>query len=193
MAPLLKEQPYIFSVQLHFGQQCTYDLNHWRYQPAAVYDPFATLAERQLAQFGLGKDCLSRPWITGVTPKRLTPVVVNRTHRYHNPHFPWRQVLQKYNGWVTFIGTHQEYIDFEKQFGKGVCLCFYECDDLLEAAQVIAGSELFIGNQSCCYAIAEGMKHRTIQETDPRCPDCIYERDNAQYALVGSELILPDL
>ena len=53
--------------------------------------------------------------------------------------------------------------------------------NFLEVAQLIAGSKLFIGNQSAPYAVAEGLKHNSILEVTLPSPDCIYERDNGRY------------
>jgi hypothetical protein len=57
---------------------------------------------------------------------------------------------------------------------------------------LIAGSELFIGNQSCANAVAEGLKHPLIQETSTIHPDCIYVRPEAQHVDTGA-CVLPDI
>lgn len=72
------------------------------------------------------------------------------------------------------------------------CNCFGEVEyqptkDLLEVAKLIAGSPLFIGNQSSAMAIAEGLKHPRVQEVADWIPDCIYPgATNAQYVATGS-------
>jgi len=55
---------------------------------------------------------------------------------------------------------------------------YVETDTLLQAAEIIRGSECFVGNQSCLYALAEGMKHRALLEVWPGNPNCLFERDN---------------
>ena len=55
--------------------------------------------------------------------------------------------------------------------------------DFLEVGQIIAGSKLFIGNQSAAYTVAEGLKHNLIQETSPRIPSSYFNRSNARYYL----------
>jgi hypothetical protein len=47
---------------------------------------------------------------------------------------------------------------------------------LLQIARVIAGSRLFVGNQSCPAAIAEGLKHSMILEVYRDLPNCCFER-----------------
>jgi hypothetical protein len=49
--------------------------------------------------------------------------------------------------------------------------------DLYEAAQVIAGCELFVGNQSACFWLAEAMKKRIVLEVWPGGPNCLIKRD----------------
>jgi hypothetical protein len=57
---------------------------------------------------------------------------------------------------------------------------------MLELAHLIAGSSLFIGNQSVSMTIAEGLKHPRIQEACLWLPDCIYPGVNAQYIGTGA-------
>jgi hypothetical protein len=57
--------------------------------------------------------------------------------------------------------------------------------DYLELAIAINSSECFIGNQSSANCVAEGLKHRTIQEVCLWTPDCIYKRDNATFCYDG--------
>ncbi len=57
------------------------------------------------------------------------------------------------------IGVPDDFAAFESEVGKIQC---YKPPDLLAAAQVIAGAEFFIGNQSACLAIAQGLRHPGI-------------------------------
>lgn len=116
-------------------------------------------------------------------------VVINRTNRYRNTSFNWLAVVRHYRHRLMFVGTHNEWREFIAEFGY---VDYRQTHDLLEVARVIAGSALFIGNQSVPNAIAEGLKHRSIQETSIRVPDCIYHRDNAQYVTNGA-MDLPDV
>jgi hypothetical protein len=62
---------------------------------------------------------------------------------------------------------------------------------MLAVAQLIAGSSLFIGNQSSSNACAEGLKHPLIQETSLTYPDCVYVRPGAQHVAEG-RVVLAD-
>jgi hypothetical protein len=69
---------------------------------------------------------------------------------------------------------------------------FASTTDLVDLASLIIGSELFIGNQSCAFAIAEGFKHPLILEVSPKQPDCIFVRENSQMVFDG-QCVLPDV
>lgn len=130
-------------------------------------------------------------WLDGIEPSLRSKgrVFVNRTDRYKNGTFPWRQIVDHYGSRILFSGTSEEYELFIKRFGP---VEFAPTTDLLDLASLIAGSELFIGNQSCSFAIAEGLKHPTILEVCPTQPDCIFLRENSQQAFDGN-CVLPDV
>jgi ADP-heptose:LPS heptosyltransferase len=48
--------------------------------------------------------------------------------------------------------------------------------DLLSVARIIAECDLFVGNQSCAAAIAEGLKRRMILEVYPPQANCCFDR-----------------
>ncbi len=133
---------------------------------------------------------VSKPWLK-VEPSEesLGKVIVNRTERYNNHTFPWKKIVEHYGERIIFVGHQHEHGIFCSKFGK---VAHRKTTDLLEVARLIAGSSLFIGNQSCAFAVAEGLKHHAIQETDPTIPDCIFIRDNVQHVHDG-ECFLPDV
>jgi hypothetical protein len=114
----------------------------------------------------------STPWLT-VAPssKSKGRVIVNLTERYRNQSFRWKDVVKHYGDLILFVGLEHEHLYFCRDFGK---VEHAKTDNLLQVAELIAGSELFIGNQSSAFAIAEGLKHRRIQETSLVFPDCIF-------------------
>lgn len=116
-------------------------------------------------------------------------VVVNRTGRYRNASFHWDRIVRHYSHRLLFVGLPHEWREFCGHFGY---VDFRPTSNLLEVASLIAGCDLFIGNQSCAYAVAEGLKQQTIQETSLTHPDCIFKRPNAQYSTYG-ECLLPDV
>lgn len=131
-----------------------------------------------------------KKWLTAdPSPVSRGAVVINRTSRYQNPHFPWAEILEHYGSRIIFVGTAKEHLAFCDHYGK---VNYVETPDLWELARIIAGSSLFIGNQSSANAIAEGLKHHSIQETSLHIPDCIWRRKNAQHCYDGG-VLLPDV
>lgn len=185
--PLIEAQPYINAVKI------------WKREPIAWasegFRPNWHDRKRNLAschaQHALDTHFIdslpdmSKPWLTVEPNNKFNGlIVINRSPRYNNAHFPWRKIVEHYGNLLCFVGLQQEHADFEHHFGK---VRYIVTNDLLEVAQAIAGSSLFIGNQSACATIAEGLKHPRIIESCLTMPDCIYPNaHNAQYVFDGS-------
>lgn len=171
--PLLKAMPYIEDVRWHSGEPITHDFTNWR----SIYGRGRTLAAAQAIYIGAPADGSLRKWID-VKALPTGRIILHRSPRYHNDVFPWGDIVEYFGGRALFIGPRHEYDDFANENGS----CdWYHPRNFLEIAQLIAGSELFIGNQSSPFAVAEGMKHNVIQETSLRSTDCIFMRPNAQH------------
>ncbi len=138
---------------------------------------------------GMGDNMRGRDKWLHIEPSMETKgiVVVNRTNRYNNGFFQWKRVVEHYRGRILFIGLKHEYDAFCGNFGK---VSWRQTSDLLEMARLIAGSALFIGNQSSANALCEGLKHNLIQESALQIPDCIFDRPNAQHVSDGA-CVLP--
>lgn len=170
--PLIAAQPYIQYVAIGSGKQIDYDLSEFRHQ----YVPERTLLASQgaygLKTFKLPTAKGDKQWLFVKSDKRSKGrVVIARSPRYHNGRFPWAKIVQHYGDSLAFVGLPEEHADFCKAFGEVERIA---TKDLLETAQLIAGSDLFIGNQSSPFALAEGLKHPRIQETNLRVPDCVF-------------------
>ena len=185
LEPLLKAQPYISGVRMYQGERQVVDLDVFR----DTLTEKDNLADRHLVPFGLDRRFRDGPWLMVSDPVRVDgrPVVLHRTPRYQDACFPWQEVIATYRDVASFIGFPDEYRAFVAQFGP---IPYVPTRDLLEVARIIAGSGLFIGNQSSPYAIAEGLKVHTIQETAPGYPNCIFQRPNAQH---GPNALLPSV
>lgn len=183
IAPLLAAQPYINRVE--FSQAIApgldYDLNQFRKQIIGTRSdvaPGMNLARCVLKHFGQPLESDEQPWLSVDSPLNLDGkcVILARSHRYHNPRFNWREIVRRYGPHSVFIGSESEWREFCREFGP---VDYHRCADLLEAARLIAGAKLFVGNQSCPYAIAEGLKQNAILEVAPQAPNCMFERPNA--------------
>lgn len=173
LIPLLLAQPYIESVKVYEGEPIDWNASDFR----TMYERTSNLVEAHLQHY-LGQHHLSPvkvdsglPWLTVPPVPSNGRVVINRTPRYHNYTFPWQKIRDHYGKVVLFVGSADEHAAFETDFGP---VDYIATDNLLEVAQIIAGSELFIGNQSCAFAIAEALKHPRIQSACLDRPDCLF-------------------
>lgn len=135
----------------------------------------------------------AKPWLSvDPMPGVSDRVIINRTNRWPGRDFPWRHIVEFYGKKILFIGTEEEHQHFCRGNDKHEAFGDVEyraTADFLTVARLIAGSALFIGNQSACMAICEGLKHRSIQEVCLENPDCIYQRENAQYCFDGAVVL----
>lgn len=187
--PLLKKQPYLNRVKwVESIPSGVVNLNMFRPFWAQVgrQEPIALLQMDHLGyrqpysiaamHGGLLKikaPDWTKSWLEGIKEKRAASIIINRTSRYHNTTFPWGELVNAYGKHMAFVGTQQEHEEFTKEYGF---IPYIKTRTLLQLAEVIAGADLFIGNQSSAYAIAEGLKCNTIQETYPKSPDCVFNR-----------------
>lgn len=188
LASLVRIQPYIYECR-YWKIGDTWDVNCdlFRKYLMAYHVRGKNIASYVCDALQQDYGCTSGPWLWIDEPWCVDgcPIVVNRTFRYNNPMFPWVTIYNKYRGRMVFIGTQEEHTRFCDTIGS---LPFCPTKNLLEVARMIAGAKLFIGNQSVCYAIAEGFKQNTIQEADRRVPDCIWPRHNA---IIGFDQRVP--
>lgn len=168
---LLKRQKYIADVLPWKGEPIDVNLNDFR----ALMFPHVRKGfhkDRHIADWvamahRLPVTIKDEAWLE-IEPVRVAPVVINRTGAGRSPHqiyqnamFPWARVLQKYGRDAVFIGTPLEHEMFCAVQGE---IPFHPTATLFEAAQVIAGADLFVGNQSVCNMISEGLKKRIVLE-----------------------------
>lgn len=174
--PLLEAQPYIKSVSWEEEpQDIDYDFTNFR----TLYKGDVSLAETQARYMGI-EPLDESPWLSiDPDPRASGRIIVARSPRYQNYEFPWRQIAKRQMARLLFIGFADERTSLEARMGGR--LDFVECKDALEMARLIAGSILFIGNQSSPYWIAAGLGKKLIQETYLPNPDSRIERPNAIY------------
>ncbi len=174
--PLLKLVPYLSKVSYNDNPKIVdYDLSKFR--PLAsvllsasrldrivkITNKSKNLADCQARHLGIGNVDLV-PWIK-VEPDAASngKIAISRSARHHNPRFPWPWLVSKKSKETIFIGLPDEHQQFEREFGK---IEYVPTQNLLQVARLIAGSDLFIGNQSCSCWIAMAMGHKLIQEVN---------------------------
>lgn len=177
--PLVLAQPYIVGCEWHRGEPITHDFSTFR----AAYDRQRTLLDMQAAHISAKLPKQGAPWIHVESPIRHGRPVIARSPRYHVKEwdFIWPQVLREYPN-ALFIGLPDEHAAFVERFGP---VDFEPTADFLYMSRIIAGSPIFIGNQSSPLSVAHGINHPVIQETYNR--DCHFPRDNAKYIRTLSE------
>jgi len=175
---LLTTQDYVDDVISWDGNSVDFDLDDFR----DINIDANLLSMGHLVRFGTAFD-LSQPWLT-VEPKYAADIVVNRTWRYHG-RFDWQELAH----WVdraVFVGAAGEHEIFQKQ--TGLIIPFHPTPTYLELAQIIAGSKLFVGNQSFPYSLAEAMKVPRVLEVCPTCPNCMPQTENGHIMLTQAVL-----
>lgn len=195
LAPLAEKQPYLSRFCAHNPvEKLDWESGKFRDKGLHMHDRtlFDTHVECLNACVGMRFSMSGQTaWLKGVEPDATMGgrIAINRTIRYTNPYFPWQAIVNHYGDRLVFVGTPDEHARFVDAFGP---VDYRRTANMLEVAQIIAGSDLFIGNQSCCNALAEGLKHNLIQETSGSLPDCVWCRSNAQYVATGG-CTLPDI
>lgn len=193
VAPLAQKQSYIAEARCVNGGEHI-DWRSGEFRGKGIWVPKTSLlgakAYHLVSTKGIGRNITGKEqWLFNIEAdgRGSDRVVINRTSRYRNHYFPWTEIVHFYGDRLLFVGMPHEYRDFCGEFGV---IEYARTQNMLEVAQVITASKLFIGNQSSPNAVAEGLKHPTIQETSLSIPDCIFRRDNAQHVYDGS-CVLP--
>lgn len=173
LRPLLEAQEYILSVRYHDKDSADYDMTYFR----AKYVPERTLTEAHEDYLGFPRSDMS-PWLKAAPAKESEGrVIVARSARYHTRTFPWKEIARQHGAKMLFIGHSDEHEDFQKTVEMEVELAI--TPDFLRIAELIAGSEIFIGNQSAAFWVAAGLGHPLIQEQFNG--DSYVPRPNAKY------------
>ena len=181
LKPLLEHQDYIESVEIYNNEHVDYDLDLFR----TMRTPSGNLGELHAKIFDYDFSILNEQSIfiddSYSANLPIYDIVINRTERYNNPAFPWTSILDEYSTYTKcFVGTKSEYTKFIETFNLNN-IDYIETENFLQVAWLIKNSKIFIGNCSSPYAIAETMKHHSIQESCTWCLSCLYKRPNAYY------------
>lgn len=177
---LLESQSCIAGLSKYNGESIDYDLSTFRFGGLKYGE---NIISRQARWVGVKPD-LIKPWL--VTPERfkIASIVISRGARWHGFFFPWKEIVRAFADDLVFVGLREEHEAFCRDADYRVP--WYGTKDLLEVANIIAGADLFIGNQSSPLAIAEGLHKRTIVEVCCWALDCLYLRPGNIHVIDGS-------
>jgi hypothetical protein len=168
LQPLLNTQQQIKSCSIIEDKNYTVDLDLFRELP--LYLDRGNIARWHFWVWGVNYD-VSKTWLN-VAPNTAfkDSIVLARSQRYNQPGIDYG-FLQRYNN-VYFVGVEVEYQLMKQQIPN---LEFAPVNDFNELASIIAGSKLFIGNQSFPFSLAEGLKVNRLLEVYHLCPNvCVY-------------------
>ena len=188
--PLLKSQAYIRKVEVGDGDHSVdfskFRKNH-RGTQTLSYSQTSYYNEIESPPITFNS---SESWIRVDPMKEMAgKVIIARSARYHNPTFPWKEIVGHYGDRLIFVGLPAEHEVFCNQFGS---VKYHRTNDFLELARMISGAGIFIGNQSSPQSIAMGIGCQIIQEVCTWQPDCIFNRQNVQYCYSG-KCTLPNI
>jgi hypothetical protein len=163
MTPLVLSQKGFARCETFEGQTIDYDLDRIRDYPLML--DRGNICRWYFLVFPEYYD-LSAPWLT-VEPSPVTKdaIVVARSSRYRMPLIDYR-FLREYPN-IFFVGLEEEYLDMREQIPA---MTFLEVGDFLQLAKLIAGSRLFIGNQSLPFTLAEALKVNRLLEVYFKAP-----------------------
>lgn len=164
LTPLLEAQKYIDHCEVFDGQKYDYNLDKIRegtYTPlphgdlyhlqSLIYPEMAT----NLSHYDL-KINVANPVKDLVKNK----VLINLTPRYRNQHITYF-FLRDYDN-LMFIGTEDEHMTFCSDYS--FLIPRLAVDNFFELACAISLAKFFLGNQSMCYHIAEGVHAKRMYE-----------------------------
>jgi hypothetical protein len=169
--PLLTKQDYISDVTFFKGDynNINVDLDLWSSQPINFNG--GDNRRYYLSMTGISTDLSTPSLDVKINERYNNKVVISLSTYLNNPNVDYT-ILNDYTdkGKFIFIGSEIEYQKISK-FVSGIK--FVKPKDYLEAAQIIKGSSLFIGNQNDYYAIAEGLKTKRMLVVSPQQPNVI--------------------
>ena len=88
----------------------------------------------------------------------------------------WEECARIFAGRSIYVGVPAEHEYFVAHYGD---IPYLPVANLLELARLIASCSLFVGNQSCGYSIAEGLKRPAVLQVLPASPNCNFGRETA--------------
>jgi len=172
-APLVEAQDYIERIEV-------WDCHRWDYNIDLIREPevckalgmpHGDIRQWVMMYYPELQSSIGEPWLELERPvqKSNDLIIVNRTARYNNQSIKYG-LLNDLENPIGFIGVKDEFEQFQKWVPKAE---YVKTKDLMEAARLISAAKVFIGNQSVCFAVAEGLGADRILEVCPEAPNVI--------------------
>jgi len=181
LRPLLEAQDYVGQVFHGEAPADEYCVNFATFRNGGL---FYGVTLMELQSDWVNANASPEPWLKVIPSVRASGrVVCHRSPRYHNPYFRWDLIGEAFGTKMLFVGMPHEVEELRRV--TKVHAEYAITHDYLELAKVIAGADLFIGNQSSPMALAIGLGVPFIQETCLWTPDCLYPRKEGFYCYDG--------
>jgi hypothetical protein len=188
LTPLLERQPYINKLSTWYlgDAEPDFDLDHYRSVLYRTFEGNILQAYHIAFNVPFTMSDYDSPWIEA-DPIEAAPIVISRSFRYRPPNGDsgWQNIVKEghLEGNSVFVGTPKEHENFVQTFGVDVP--YRPVKDFLELAGIIAGCELFMGNQGFAYSLAVGLGKSSVLEINKIVPmqmnECFFPRNNIQY------------
>lgn len=179
MRPLLIVQDWIEAVEVFCGDKYDIDMDVIRQE--AIGLPNGHIARWYFLSYPDMICDLTEKWIQYTPNPQVVElvknsVIVNFTERYRNNYinYQFMNFVHK-NVPILFVGTEKEALAFKELVPRTQYL---KVDDFNELACAIDNCKFFMGNQSFCYALAEGLKKDRIMEYCTWAQNCFPYGDN---------------
>lgn len=176
LRPLLLAQEYIEDAFEWDGNPVDYDCDLLRQMDTTM--PMGCINRWPFYLWPEMSCDLSRPWLkwpTSIILDAEGKILVNRTERYNNILISYN-FLKQYKNNVLFVGLPEEHEIFCRQHGLKIERL--KADNFLEIASAMTLSRMFIGGQSACFQISEGLKIPRILEVCKQIPNVVGTGDD---------------
>jgi hypothetical protein len=183
LKPLLEAQPYVQEFKQWQGEKAHVDLDMHR--QVKNHMPYGNIVTWQAMVYAEMTPRFWEPWLEitldldlPVPMPTIGKIVINRTQRYHNQWIDYF-FLKEYRDQLYFVGTKEEHEIFQTDWG--IELPYEPVLNFRHLAMILKTCKLFIGNQSMCFAIAEGLKVPRILEVCDQAPNVIPAGEGGYY------------
>jgi hypothetical protein len=191
LKPLLLECEFIYDVLPYTNQKIDYDFDKFR--EVGFNLGAGDIKKWYLYAYPELQEHYSNDYFFPKIFEKRSPqyVVVNRSERYNNGQLDY-SILNQINCQIYFVGTETEYALMKQKVEK---LEYIKHFNFLQLKHFISYADLFIGNQSMCYSIAEQCGANRLLEVYYGCPNVItkgyemYNQEGFEYALKHLNLI----
>lgn len=166
IVPLLRLQPYLLSVDWYDEENKPVpDINFTQFRQA--WGQGRTITDKHAAFAGLNPSDVDTetPWLTIPPSEKHGKIVIVRSARYAGALHYFRIWAAKHQD-SMYLGQRDEYDIFcynntpwASPRRDRAMIPLRVPQDAVEAAQLIAGSRLYVGNPTCLTWLAEGVKH----------------------------------